>query len=96
MNRIIDIIGWITCNLGVAYFLIRMIYLSTKTSFSGEIKAITTFQYFSPFLIVEEDEIVVKRIKKLLNTMLKIFYIMIVILMLVAMIKIVIGQMLND
>ena len=54
-DKIINIAGWIICNLGVIYFLIRVIYFSTKTSLYVEIKETIAFKYFLPIHITEED-----------------------------------------
>ena len=54
-DKIINIAGWIICNLGVIYFLIRIIYFSAKTSLHVEIKEIIAFKYFLPIHLTEED-----------------------------------------
>ncbi|MCK4664659.1 MAG: hypothetical protein KAT68_17450 [Bacteroidales bacterium] len=92
-NKIINILGWIICNLGVIYFLIRMIYFSAKTSLHVEIKEIIAFKYFLPIHITEEDGEKEKRMKKILNIMLKSFYILLGTMLFIAMIKVFYAEM---
>lgn len=92
-DKIINIAGWIICNLGVIYFLIRIIYFSTKTSLYIEIKEIIAFKYFLPIRIKKEDGEKEKRMKKLLNIMLRLFYILLGTMLFIVMIKVLCGEM---
>ena len=92
-DKIINIAGWIICNLGVIYFLIRVIYFSAKTSLHVEIKKIIAFKYFLPIRIKKEDGEKEKRMKKLLNIMLRVFYILLGAILFIAMIKVLYGEM---
>jgi len=74
MEKIIEYIGIINCILGVLYFVIRFFYFGTRKSFESEIKKITKYEYFLLIKKADVNSENERRVRVVVNIMLRVFY----------------------
>lgn len=86
MEKIIEYTSWIACNLGVLYFLVRLIYFGRRKSFESEVNKIITFKYFLLIKAADVNEKKENKVRILLNIMLRVFYLLFILILVLAFI----------